>query len=345
VGAATIKSFAQTASRNGLSFGSAVNEWAISNGLYSNLLTYHCSSMVAETSFKWAALERSAGMFDFSMADQVAALATRSNASLRGHTLVWHESIPAWAFQSDDFRTTVQNQLFTVMNRYRGRSSSWDVVNEAIEPQDGRSDGLRNSYYLKALGDGYVEWAFRAARQLDGSAQLVYNDYGCEGNSSWHLARRNAYLRLVRSLRDESVPIDAVGFQAHLSTQMPFDPGSWVQYLAEFRKLGLRILITELDVNDRASPSNVLRRDQEVADLYKRFLDATLSEPAVAGVVMWGITDASTWLRSGSSSEFVRTDGLPQRPLPFDDMYQPKLAAEAVQRALASAPKRTSLFR
>jgi endo-1,4-beta-xylanase len=340
--AETIKSFSRSAIQNGVSFGSAINEWMMLKAQYQALLKYHCSIIVPETSLKWNAIERSPSIFSFLTADQVVAIALRNNFALRGHTLLWHEGIPGWAAQSADFKMAVQNQISFVVNRYRRHVSSWDVVNEAIEPQDGRSDGLRNSLYLQAFGDTYVEWAFRTVRQLDDSAQLVYNDYGCEGNSSWHLARRNAYLRLVRSLVDKSAPIDAVGFQAHLATHMPFDPVSWAQYLSEFRKLGLKIIITELDVNDRASPSDVVTRDQEVADLYKSFLDATLSEPAVAAVLTWGLADASTWLRNMQSADFIRSDGLPQRPLPYDDTYQPKRAAGAVQRALADAPQRPS---
>jgi endo-1,4-beta-xylanase len=123
---------------------------------------------------------------------------------------------------------------------------------------------------------------------------------------------------------------------------MPFDPIGWSNYLAEFRKLGLKIIITELDVNDRASPSAITTRDQEVSELYERFLDATLSEPAVTAVLTWGLTDASTWMRATQSVDFARSDGLPQRPLPYDDIYQPKKAAKAIQRALANAPHRPS---
>jgi endo-1,4-beta-xylanase len=340
--AETVISLAEVAIKNGVIFGSAINERAMANPQYLALLKSHCSTIVPETSLKWRALERTPGVFDFSTADQVAAVASRNNFALRGHTLLWHESVPDWVMLADDFKTAVQNQMSTVVSRFRGQVSSWDVVNEALEPQAGRSDQLRNSIYLQRLGERYVEWAFQVARQLDGTAQLVYNDYGCEGNATWHLAKRSAYLGLVRTLVDRSVPIDAVGFQAHLATHMPFDPIGWSQYLAEFGKLGLKIIITELDVNDRASSSDIATRDQEVSDLYERFLDATLSEPAVTAVLTWGLTDASTWMRDTQSVDFTRSDGLPQRPLLYDDIYRPKKAAEAVQRALASAPHRPS---
>jgi endo-1,4-beta-xylanase len=334
-----IKSLAHTATQKGVSFGCAINERAMSIPKYLALIKSHCRIIVPEISLKWHVYEPTPGFYNFSAADEVVRFVLHSNLTLRGHTLIWHECIPDWAAQSTDFKDVVYRQMAGVMGRYKGSVSSWDVVNEALEPMHGRDDGLRKSLYLEVLGEGYIEWAFRTARQFDDSAQLVYNDYGCEGNEPWNLARRGAYLQLVRSLLDKSAPIDAVGFQAHLKTHMSFDGRSWARYLAEFRRLGLKILITELDVNDRASPSDITIRDQEVADLYKRFLDATLSEPAVTAVLTWGLTDASTWIRSIPSADFIRSDGLPQRPLPYDDLYQPKKAAESIQRALANASR------
>src|SRR5215471_362061 len=45
----------------------------------------------------------------------------------------------------------------TLAGRYRGKVHSWDVVNEPIEPQDGRSDRLRAAVFLNKMGPDYLD--------------------------------------------------------------------------------------------------------------------------------------------------------------------------------------------
>lgn len=52
------------------------------------------------------------------------------------------------------------NHIKTVVGRYAGKIHFWTVVNEAVEPSDGRSDGLRNTPWLRLLGPDYIDMAF-----------------------------------------------------------------------------------------------------------------------------------------------------------------------------------------
>jgi endo-1,4-beta-xylanase len=74
--------------------------------------------------------------------------------------------------------------------------------------------------------------------------------------------------------------------------------------------------------------------------MYRRFLGATLSEPAVIGVVTWGLSDRYSWLRSRRTPRFARADGQPTRPLPFDEELRPKPAFTAILEAFQTAPAR-----
>ena len=76
--------------------------------------------------------------------------------------------------------------------------------------------------------------------------------------------------------------------------------------------------------------------DRAVADIYSRFLSATLRQPAVKGVVTWGLADCFTWI----SGYEPRKDGLPVRPLPFDANCQPKPAYYAIAQTFQAAPRR-----
>ena len=65
------------------------------------------------------------------------------------------------------------------------------MVNEAIEPQDGRSDNLRKTPWLELLGADYIKLAFQVAAEADPNALLVYNDYGLEYDTAEHDAKRS----------------------------------------------------------------------------------------------------------------------------------------------------------
>lgn len=98
----------------------------------------------------------------------------------------------------------------------KGKLHSWDVVNEAVNPPDRRPDGLRNGPWLKLLGPEFIPLAFRTARAADPDVLLTYNDYGVETDSDGDVKKRAAILELVRGMKEDKVPIDAVGIQSHI---------------------------------------------------------------------------------------------------------------------------------
>src|SRR5207302_7761217 len=101
----------------------------------------------------------------------------------------------------------------TLVGRYKGRVSYWDVVNEAIDD----SGNLRNTIWLQVIGPDYIDMAFRWAHEADPAAKLLYNDYSAEG-----LGRKSdAVYTLVRSLLQEGVPIQGVGLQSHFTLSSP----------------------------------------------------------------------------------------------------------------------------
>ena len=104
-------------------------------------------------------------------------------------------------------------------------------------------------------------------------------------------------------------------------------------------------MVTELDVTDRSSPSDIATGDEEVARLYGRYLDVVLDNRAAIAVIIWGLTDRESWITRGDLKDFLRSDGLQARPLPFDEQHRPKKPYEAILRVLRAAPNRRSLLR
>lgn len=335
----------ERAARKGLIYGAATRtELLQSDVKYAAAVVENCSMLVPEWELKWSAgnvtLRPGVDSFDFSAADWMADFATSHNLLLRGHTLVWHKSLPSWFKEKANNKNAIQllkNHINTVVKRYAGKIHSWDVINEVILPKDGRSDGLRISPWLELLGQNYIELAFRLTSAVDPNALLVYNEYDLDYDNRQQETKRKAVLKLLERLRAKDTPIHALGIQAHLSPgDNNFNPKKLRQFLQDVADLGLKIMITELDVVDKRLPFDIKTRDRIIAGVYEDYLSTVLDEQAVIAVLTWGLSDRYSWL-----SQFEpRPDKAAVRPLPLDDQMQRKLAWNAIARAFDNAPQR-----
>ncbi|NER51119.1 MAG: endo-1,4-beta-xylanase [Symploca sp. SIO1A3] len=303
-----------------------------------------CALLVA--GFFWGRTHPSLGVVDFTSTDYLAKFASDNQMLLQGSPLVWHKFNPKWLTDkfknpntnSSEIKSILTNYISTAVGRYAGQVHSWIVVNEAIKPEDGNSDGFRNSPWLKFLGPDYIDLAFRTAREADPQALLVYNDNELWPDTPRGQAKKAAVLKLLERLKYRGTPVQALGMQCHLRGDRmdKVDPKKLRTFLADVAALGLKIMITELDVIDHKLPEDIEVRDRLVARAYEDFLSIMLDEPAVMAVITWGLSDRYTWL-----SKFApRQDGLPVRPLPLDKQLNPKLAWNAIARAFEHAPMR-----
>jgi endo-1,4-beta-xylanase len=342
-------SLRKLAAEEGLLYGTTISAAQIKGDRpFIDLVLQQAGLVVAENDMKWEIMNRgSPGDDDYGPADVVAGFAKENGLVLRGHNLLWYHRTPKWFFDlssRQEIERSIVERIRQLAGRYRGTVHSWDVVNEPIEPKDGRSDGLRTGVFLEMFGPEYLDIAYRVARETDPSARLVVNDYDIELDAPEQEARRVALLRLVEQMRRSGTPVDAVGIQAHLSCTggPPFSATRLRRFLADLAAFGLTIQITELDVTDEGAPADQAVRDRLVADTYSRFLDAALDEPAVKMVVTWGLSDRHSWIvRHETHQSKWREDGLSSRPLPFDADLQPKPACGAIAQAFAHAPLRT----
>jgi endo-1,4-beta-xylanase len=223
------------------------------------------------------------------------------------------------------------------MGRYAGKVHSWDVVNEAIWPPDKRPDGLRDTPWLRNLGAGYIELAFRAAQQADPHALLTWNENWLEEETALGDAKRAFFVQHLKDLLSRGVPIQAIGLQSHLIGDHNNIAGPhFRQFLGQIQDMGLKILVTEMDVREGNLPNDINTRDQSIANIYYEYLSAVLANPAVIAVLTWGISDKYTWTAQSNP----RADKAPVRPLPYDQNMTPKPAWGAIARAFDNAPSR-----
>jgi endo-1,4-beta-xylanase len=337
------------AAQKGLRYGTTISAAQITGDpTFVALVLRQAGLVVPENDMKWLDMNRGApGDDDYGPADTVAGFAVEGGLALRGHNLLWYYRTPHWFFTlpgRDAQRRAVVDRIKAIAGRYRGIIHSWDVVNEPIEPKDGRTDGLRKAVFLDALGPEYLDLAYRTTRETDPKARLVVNEYDVELDTPEHEARRIVLLNLLQRMQRSGTPVDAVGIQAHLTAVggPPFSPARLRRFLADLAALGLTIQITELDVTDAQAPADIAVRDHLIADTYRRFLDVALDEPAVKMVVTWGLSDRHSWIVRRETNEAKwRKDGLPSRPLPFDADLRPTPAFAAMIDAFAHAPARS----
>jgi endo-1,4-beta-xylanase len=333
IGHESLKAHAQA---HGLLAGAAVDVRLLaSDATYARVLSEQYSILAPENAMKWTALRPAPDKYSFEGADALVAFAESHKIKVRGHNFVWHEAIPDWfatTVTKENAKRFLVDHIMTVGGRYKGKMHSWDVVNEAVLPKDGRPDGLRKSPWMELLGPDYLDIAYRTARQADPHALLTYNEYGVEYDNEDEAARRATTLQLLRRLKAANVPLDAVGIQSHIKAGSAFTIGQGLRdYMASIRQMGLKIFVTEMDVNEDDLPyDDVAQRDHAIAETYRDYLGTVLAEPAVTAVLTWGVSDSHTWLNSGPTHK-KKQPNRPQRPLPFDGAYRPKEAFFAIR--------------
>jgi endo-1,4-beta-xylanase len=335
------RTLSDRAAAKGLLYGAASTARKIQqDAAFASAVARECNLFVPENDLKWKALRPSPEQFDFTQGDWLAAFAQAHEMQFRGHTCVWHEALPDWFDQvvtpqnAEQFLT---DHIRTVVGHYAGQIHSWDVVNEAIDPVGQGDNGLRDTPWKRFLGVDYIDIAFHTAAAADPNALLVLNDYDLDYDIPRDAAKRAAILRLLRELVDREVPVHVLGIQAHLrAAETSFDPIILRDFLRQVADLGLKIMVTELDVVDQDLPRALHPRDLAVAHTYQSYLDTVLQEPAVIAVLTWGLSDRYTWLANFRP----RSDGAAPRPLPLDSQMYRKPAWRAIASAFDAAPTR-----
>ncbi|MGN6589440.1 MAG: endo-1,4-beta-xylanase [Sphingomicrobium sp.] len=357
---ASTPSLNQLAMRSGRRFGSAVmwtppgvETGSFTNPAYAALLERECSLLVPENQLKWQWVSRSPDRFDFRAFDAIADYAAGHNFSLRGHTLFWTPTkwYPKWLANYDfgprpgaAAEKLLADHVRTICDRYGTRVYSYDVVNEAVQPETGE---IRDTNVTRALGgDRFLDLMFHTAREAAPHAQLVYNDYMSWERTGEDETHMKGVLKLLEGFRKRGTPVDALGVQSHIRLLKPAPvaelvreaEGPWRRFIDEIVGMGYKLLITEFDVNDHAAPKDIRIRDQMVADYGRAYLDLMLSYPQLRDVLAWGMTDRFSWLNGFDP----RADKSMKRGTPYDAYYRPKPLREAMAAAFGAASSHAS---
>ncbi|MBO0783941.1 MAG: endo-1,4-beta-xylanase [Ktedonobacteraceae bacterium] len=283
-------SLRQLASRLGIRVGSAVSLSPLSNdAAYAQILGQQFSAITPENEMKWDTVEPQQGVFNFAPGDTEVKFAQQHGQLVRGHNLVWHSQLPSWltggSFTNEQLADILKQHIFAEAGHYRGKIWQWDVVNEPLN-EDG---SLRSTIWSNALGPDYIADALRWAHQADPHAKLFLNDFNIEGIGP----KSDAMFALVKSLKEQHVPIDGVGFETHLGLQFGF-PSMFKENLQRFADLGLDVSITEIDVRMILPVTPELLAAQ--ADVYTQVMQDCIAVRRCVDFTIWEYTDKYSWI-------------------------------------------------
>jgi endo-1,4-beta-xylanase len=276
----------------GVYIGSAVAVTPFRNEqIYQDTLRREFNIMVAENAFKWDSVHPARDTYNFSDTDALVDFAQANHMKMRGHTLVWHNQIPAWltggGFSRDEVIAILKDHISTLVGRYKGRVWAWDVVNEAID--DSTHQLRTSSFWYQSIGPDYVKMAFELAHEADPDALLYYNDYSIEGLNP----KSDAVYNMLKDLKNQGEPIDGVGWQTHVVNGFRIQPQHQTNAM-RFASIGLDISITEMDVRINLPDSPAAQQQQALA--YSDVINLCLNQPNCKALVMWGFTDKYSWI-------------------------------------------------
>jgi len=299
-----------------------------------------------ENILKWGEVHPQPDRYNFEAADRYVDFGSRNGMFVVGHNLVWHNQTPKWVFQDkkgnlvsrDELLKRLREHIETVVGRYKGKIKGWDVVNEALN-DDG---SLRQTPWLKIIGEDYLAKAFEYAHRADPAAELYYNDYSLENEP-----KRRGAIALIKKLLAQGIPITAVGLQGHNNLTFPTVEQQDAT-LSEFAALGIKIAITELDVSVLPDPEGFSGAEvslsfemKEKLNPYKNGLPAEIQKKLadryaelfavylkhhqdIDRITFWNVTDKESWLNN------FPVRGRINHPLLFDRQGKPKPAFNAV---------------
>ena len=247
--------------------------------------------------------------------------AAKNNIMIRHHTFVWYSQTPGWFFNegyADNgnkvtravmlkrMENFIRVTLDTINERWPERVYAIDVANEAID------NGIRknNNNWYTVVGEDFVARAFEYAyKYKEDYQELYYNDYSFDYNTN------NCEFALETLLKEPIKEgwIDGVGIQAHIDSDQNMDV--MFNDAKMIHDKGLKCQLTEIDITVNGTDAANLKKQKDAYNLLlKRILKGNEDEETdVNGMIVWGITDDTSWKRG-------------QNPLLFNSNYEKKPA-------------------
>lgn len=327
-----IPSLKKLAGDKGLLVGSFASLKYLRERAYTDILASQFEFTIVDGEPNWRfedfTLRPTRDTFDFGNMDKVVTFAEQQDMPLRVQHLLWGDDkwLPDWLtkgdFTQDELMGIIRNHITAVTSRYKGRVREYSVVNEAFSRK--LLTGGNHDWWGEHLDQSYIDNAFMWARENDPVAVLILNDFGneTEGEIS------NLMYDYIKDAKARGIPIDALGMQMHINASNPPTKDKVVSNMKRFIDLGVKIYITEFDVNMHDLDKSREEEDKIQAGIYGDLLGACIEvgPENCPSFGFLGLIDRQSWYNGLGITD--------ANPLLFNDDYSPKPAFFAIRDVL-----------
>ncbi len=260
--------------------------------------------------FYWGTYEAQKGVKLESYLSNIALWCRDRGIRTKGHPLVWHEVVPAWAdFSGDETDSVLEARVREIIKKYKGLIDTFDVINES----------LAGPNYTNCVGRwekklGPVEAARRSlswAREANPAAFLLVNDYDTS----------ETYASEISVLKELEFPPDAIGIQSHMHMGI-WPDRNLLDVVSLFSRYGIPIHFTELTIlSGRLKTDNdwfsfhpgwntTTEGEKKQAEDVERVYKLLFSSPSVEAITWWDLSDYNAW--QGAPAGLLRKDMTPK---------------------------------
>ena len=211
---------------------------------------------------------------------------------MKGHPLLWGDEagVPPWS--NGQPSPEIQRQrVEDIIGRYQGKIEFWEVVNEPSH-----------------LAEPKIDEPYRWARQADPRAYLIVNDYYVLADGG------PGFFKLLTAAKQNGVPFDGIGIQAHEPRTMRFPLDRVQEILDQYATLGKGLHITEFTPTSAGQKITGSHREgvwdeAAQADYAVKFYRVCFAHPAMRAITWWDLSDQGSWLPGGG---MLRADMSPK---------------------------------
>ena len=267
--------------------------------------------------FYWAARDerRNLSRYTLRMREKVN-WAEKNNLKIKGHPLLWHESLPKWVtdFEDlEDLEKIIYRRIKDLILTYP-EIDYWDVYNEPVAPFKSHVENNGVSRWIKDKGGIYhaMQELYTFVNKIDSTKVYSNNHFN---------PKDEEFLKLNEYFIDNNFGYSAIGMQAHMQTHKNvYSEHQLWDLLNTYEPLGKNIQFTEITVtssslfNDwqdhqvfltkrkEASkngknltlPSLAIKEKYQAAYL-KDLYTLLFSHPSVSSITMWNFSDRNAW--------------------------------------------------
>jgi len=285
------------------------------------------NQITPENESKWGSVEGTRGSYNWG-SDTPFNYAKSHNFTYKFHALVWGSQYPSWFTSSLPVqeRYNAMVKWFDEVKKHYPDLPLIDVVNEAVGMHQQGNPLMKES--LGGGGKTGYDWlikAFELAHERWPNAILIYNDF----NTFQH--DTDAYIDLVRTLRDAGAPIDAYGCQSHDVNDISKDNLQAAMTKIQ-NAVKMPMYITELDVN--------IQDDDQQKAQYQNIFPMMWEASYCAGVTIWGYVYGSTWVDHSG----LYRNGVERPAMTWLKSYMATDAAKNAKSPFPSGKKQISLY-